>query len=157
MKIPLNGTLFLVLLPLKMLSAAPALAQQPARRSIPILGAPEVPALHPKGSDPKPVDAEGTILAAFDKYEVVGISAAHGNKDLDDFLLHLTRNPAFPNKVNDVVVECGNSLYQPTLDRYIAGGDFLGQGLHGRTPTKSGNHGRRSNYRRGQSGKSFRA
>ncbi|GAC1658824.1 MAG: hypothetical protein NVS9B15_20810 [Acidobacteriaceae bacterium] len=51
------------------------------------------------------------------------MSAAHGNKDLDDFLLHLIRNPAFPSKVNVVVVECGNSLYQPVLDRYIAGSD----------------------------------
>src|ERR1700719_964058 len=29
--------------------------------------------------------------------------------------------PTFPNAVNDIVVECGNSLYQPILDRYIAG------------------------------------
>jgi hypothetical protein len=123
MRMRLNGTLFLVFLSLKMLSAAPVLAQQPARRSIPVLGAPDVPSPHPKGSDPKPADAETTILAAFDKYEVVGISAAHGNKDLDDFILHLIRNPAFPGKVNVVAVECGNSLYQPTLDRYIAGAD----------------------------------
>ena len=123
MNLRLNGTLFFVFLSLKMLSAAAVPAQQPARRSIPILGAPDVPAPHPKGTDPKPADAESTILAAFNKYEVVGISAAHGNKDLDDFLLHLIRNPAFPSKVNDVVVECGNSLYQPTLDRYIAGAD----------------------------------
>jgi hypothetical protein len=60
-------------------------------------------------------------LTAFDKYEVVGMGAAHGNKDLDDLILHLIRNPAFPDKVNDVVVECGNSLFQPILDRYIAG------------------------------------
>jgi hypothetical protein len=123
MRLRLNGTLFLVFLSLRMLSPAEVLAQQPARRSIPVLGAPDVPAPHPKGSDPKPADAESAILAAFDKYEVVGISSAHGNKDLDDFLLHLIRNRAFPSKVNDIVVECGNSLYQPTLDRYIAGGD----------------------------------
>ncbi|MGA3347492.1 MAG: hypothetical protein ABSC33_00640 [Candidatus Sulfotelmatobacter sp.] len=49
------------------------------------------------------------------------MGAAHGNKDLDDFILHLIRNPAFPDKVNVIAVECGNSLYQPILDRYIAG------------------------------------
>jgi hypothetical protein len=77
-----------------------------------------------KGSNPKPEDATKAILAAFDKYEIVGMGAGHGNKDLDDFILHLIRDPAFPDKVNDVVVECGNSLYQPVLDRYIAGGDI---------------------------------
>jgi hypothetical protein len=74
-------------------------------------------------TDPKPEDATKAILAAFDRYEVVGMDAAHGNKDLDDFILHLVRTPAFPSKVNDIAVECGNSLYQPILDRYIAGED----------------------------------
>jgi hypothetical protein len=63
------------------------------------------------------------ILAAFDKYQVVGMGAAHGFKDLDDYILSLIRNPAFPDNVNDIVVECGNCLYQDILDRYIAGED----------------------------------
>jgi hypothetical protein len=77
----------------------------------------------PKGSNPKPEEPTKAILTAFDKYEVVGMGAAHGNKDLDDLILHLIRDPVFPDKVNDVVVECGNSLYQSVLDRYIAGDD----------------------------------
>ena len=44
-------------------------------------------------------------------------------KDVDDFILSLIRDPAFPAKVSDIEVECGNSLYQPVLDRYIAGED----------------------------------
>jgi hypothetical protein len=68
---------------------------------------------------PKP--ALPAILAAFDKYEVVGMPEGHDMKDIDDFILSLVRNPAFPEKVNDIVVECGNSRYQPVLDRYIAG------------------------------------
>ena len=75
------------------------------------------------GREPKPNDATEAILTAFSKYEVVAMAAEHGNKDLDDFILHLVRTPAFPTKVNDIVVECGNSLYQPILDRYIAGED----------------------------------
>jgi hypothetical protein len=63
------------------------------------------------------------ILAAFVRYEVIGIPEGHGMKDIDDFILSLIRDPAFSEKVNDIAVECGNSLYQPTLDRYIAGGD----------------------------------
>jgi hypothetical protein len=77
----------------------------------------------PTGSNPTPEPVIPAILAAFDKYEVVGLPAAHGFKDADDFILTLIRNPAFSEKVNDIAVECGNSLYQPVLDRYIAGED----------------------------------
>ena len=77
----------------------------------------------PTGLEPTPEPAVPAILAAFDKYEVVGMPEAHGLKDVDDFILSLIRNPAFAEKVNDIAVECGNSLYQPVLDRYIAGED----------------------------------
>jgi hypothetical protein len=48
---------------------------------------------------------------------------AHDQKDLDDFILSLIRTPGFADKVNDIEVECGNSLYQAILDGYIAGED----------------------------------
>jgi hypothetical protein len=38
-----------------------------------------------KSGSPEPATA--AILAAFDKYEIVGLPAAHGMKDLDDFIL----------------------------------------------------------------------
>ena len=102
---------------------SPVLAQTPAQDTPPKQRASQAQSPAREGTDVKPEDATTALLAAFDRYEVVGMGAAHGNKDLDDFILHLIRNPAFPDKVNDVVVECGNSLYQPILDRYIAGGD----------------------------------
>ena len=71
----------------------------------------------PAGSEPVPEPAAAAILAAFDKYEIVAMPEAHGMKDIDDFILSLLRNPAFTIKVNDIAVECGNSLYQPILDR----------------------------------------
>ena len=74
----------------------------------------------PAGVEPTPEPAVPAILATFDKYEVVAMPEAHGMKDVDDFILSLIRNPGFPEKVNDIEVECGNSLYQPVLDRYIA-------------------------------------
>jgi hypothetical protein len=77
-----------------------------------------------RDAEPTPEPAVPAILAAFDKYEVVGMSASHGLKDLDDFILSMIRTPAFVDKVNDIAVECGNSLYQPELDRYIAGEDI---------------------------------
>jgi hypothetical protein len=94
-------------------------------------GLPSVPARdtanmqrpNPTGKNPIHQEAKRGIFSAFDHYEVVGINAAHGNQDLDMFILDLFRDPVFPGKINDVEVECGNSLYQPALDRYIAGED----------------------------------
>jgi len=63
------------------------------------------------------------ILAAFDSYELIGMPAAHGLKDLDDLILTLIRDPNFPKKVNDIEIECGNSLFQDLLDRYTSGAD----------------------------------
>jgi hypothetical protein len=72
-------------------------------------------------ADPVPEPAVTAILSAFDKYEVVAMPQGHGMQDLNDFILTLIRNPAFSEKVNDIEVEFGNSLYQPMLDRYISG------------------------------------
>ena len=68
-----------------------------------------------------PEPAIPAILRAFDMYEVVAMPAAHGQKDIDDFILSLIRDPRFPVSVNDIVVECGNVRYQAILDQYIAG------------------------------------
>lgn len=79
--------------------------------------------VQPAASDAVPEPAIPAVLAAFDRYDVVAINAGHGRKDLDDFLLALVRDPRFPDRVNDIAVECGNSRHQPVLDRYIAGLD----------------------------------
>jgi hypothetical protein len=81
------------------------------------------PAAKPNASNAVPEPAIPAILAAFDRYEVVAMPEAHGMKDIDDLILALIRDPRLPEKVNDIAVECGNSLYQPVLDRYIAGMD----------------------------------
>jgi hypothetical protein len=73
----------------------------------------------PEAATPQP--AVSAILSAFDKYEVVAMPQGHGMQDLNDFILSLIRNPRFSEKVNDIEVEFGNSLYQPMLDRYVAG------------------------------------
>jgi hypothetical protein len=74
-------------------------------------------------TDPRPVNASEAILNAFEKYHVVALGEAHGLQEEHDFIQSLIRNPAFADKVNDIVVECGNALYQDILDRYIAGQD----------------------------------
>jgi retinol-binding protein 3 len=74
-------------------------------------------------SDPRAVNAAEAILNAFDKYRVVALGERHGLQEQHDFIQSLIRNPVFAAKVNDIVVECGNALYQDMLDRYIAGED----------------------------------
>ena len=53
-------------------------------------------AQRPTASEATPEPAVSTILAAFDKYEVVAMPEAHGMKDVDDFILSLIRDPNFP-------------------------------------------------------------
>src|SRR5476651_360374 len=117
----LGPTLVAVLLRVYAFSQQPA-SQQRALASMPDLSV-SPPPTATRANTPKPKPAQKAVLDLFHKYEVVGMSAAHGEKDLDDFILALIRNPEFPNKVNDIAVECGNSFYQPILDRYIAGED----------------------------------
>lgn len=74
--------------------------------------------------DPQPEDAIRATIAAFDTFRVVAIGDLHNTRDLNDFVLSLVRHPAFPDAVNDIVVEGNNSLLQSTLDRYIAGEDL---------------------------------
>ena len=75
------------------------------------------------GAEPVAEPAIPAILAVFDRYDVVGMPVGHGLKDLDDLILTLIRNPAFWRTVNDIEIECGNSLYQDLLDRYTSGAD----------------------------------
>ena len=76
------------------------------------------------GVEPHPVDAVQAILSKFDNYSLVGLGMSHRQQDEADFSLTLVRDPRFAAKVKNVVVECGNSLYQPVLDRYINGEDI---------------------------------
>jgi hypothetical protein len=75
-----------------------------------------------QGGNPATGDAEQATLALFGEHEVVGLGIlSYANQDFNAFILGLIRNPAFADRINDIAIECGNSLYQPVLDRYIAG------------------------------------
>jgi hypothetical protein len=47
----------------------------------------------------------------------------HGNKQEYEWLRSLVTTPEFADRVDDIVMEFGNSLYQKSVDRYIAGED----------------------------------
>jgi hypothetical protein len=86
---------------------------------IAIVGAIAAPAQEPGRLPPE--NAVRGLLDAFDKFPVVAIGMSHWQQDEADFSLALIRDPKFPATVNDIVVECGNTLYQAVLDRYVAG------------------------------------
>jgi hypothetical protein len=76
-------------------------------------------ALSRRSSEPE--GAIRGLLAAFHRFPVVAVGMSHSQQAEADFSLALVRDPAFPSVVNDIVVECGNPLYQPALNRYVAG------------------------------------
>ena len=73
--------------------------------------------------DPKPQDATAAVLQAFETHNIVIIGEAHGNKQEYEWLSSLVGTPEFADRVDDIVMEFGNSLYQKSVDRYIAGED----------------------------------
>ncbi len=72
-------------------------------------------------SDPHPTNAFKYVLKAFDHFPVVALGETHGQQQEADFIVDLVQYPGFSEKANDIVVECGNPLYQGTPDRYTAG------------------------------------
>ena len=75
----------------------------------------------PRLDNPKPIKAVDALINAFDRYPLVALGEAHWSQTEHEFVYSLIKHPDFANKVNDIVVEFGNALYQPIMDRYIAG------------------------------------
>jgi uncharacterized iron-regulated protein len=74
-------------------------------------------------STSKPQNATAAILEAFDTHDVVALGEMHGNKQLYEWLRSLVTTSAFADRVDDIVMEFGNSLYQRSVDRYVGGQD----------------------------------
>ncbi len=72
---------------------------------------------------PKPQDATAAMIHAFDTHNIVMFGEYHGNKQEHEWLRKLVSTPEFADRVDDIVMEFGNSLYQKSVDRYIAGED----------------------------------
>ena len=62
-----------------------------------------------------------TVLDAFRTHRLVGLGEAHNLQNHHDALTLLLTDPRLPGVVDDIVVEFGNALYQPVIDRFIAG------------------------------------
>lgn len=74
-------------------------------------------------STPNPPNGTSAILRAFDTHDIVLLGELHGNKQLYEWLGSLVATPAFADRVDDIVMEFGNSLYQRSVDEYVGGKD----------------------------------
>ena len=61
---------------------------------------------------PNPKNATAAVLEAFETHDIVMLGEIHNNKQEYEWLDALVANPAFADRVDDIVVELGNSLYQ---------------------------------------------
>ncbi len=77
--------------------------------------------LCPAQANPSPKNASAVVLQAFETHDIVMLGEIHWNKQEYAWLQSLIANPEFADRVDDVVMEVGNSLYQKSVDRYIAG------------------------------------
>jgi hypothetical protein len=62
-----------------------------------------------------------TLVSAFDQADIVALGEAHQRKLDSDLRIAVVRSPGFAKKVRSIVVECGSTSEQLTLDRYIRG------------------------------------
>jgi hypothetical protein len=62
------------------------------------------------------------VLSAFQRHRLVAIGEIHGQQEHHDALQAILADPRLPDAVDDIVVESGNALYQPVMDRFTAGG-----------------------------------
>jgi hypothetical protein len=69
----------------------------------------------------KPVDATAAVLKAFQTHDIVMLGEIHWNKQEYEWLESLVANPEFAYHVDDIVMEIGNSLFQKSVDEYVAG------------------------------------
>jgi hypothetical protein len=102
-----------------LLQATAALAVAPAGLSA------AAPATPPAEVPLQPLAALRTILDAFDRYPLVALGEHHQLQEFHDVVTALVFHPEFPARVNDIVVEFGNALYQEVADRFVVGGELV--------------------------------
>ncbi len=74
-------------------------------------------------NNPKPEHANAAVVRAFETHDIVMLGEMHGNKQEYDWLRSLVATSEFADRVDDIVMEFGNSLYQKSVDRYVSGQD----------------------------------
>lgn len=61
------------------------------------------------------------VIAALRKHRIVAVGEIHAQQEHYDAMQTLLFDPRLPGLVDDIVVEFGNALYQPRMDRFTNG------------------------------------
>ncbi|TJY37776.1 hypothetical protein [Pontimicrobium aquaticum] len=61
------------------------------------------------------------IVKAYDSTSIVAFGERHDQIELIEYYKNLVNDKSFQEKVDDIVLELGNSFYQEVLDRYVSG------------------------------------
>lgn len=101
-----------------MTSTAADFSHSSATRLVPFASGGSV---RPQAARPDVEDATQAMIQAIRTHEIVMLGEIHGNRQEYEWLCKLVKTPGFADRVDDIVVEFGNSLYQKSVDRYIAG------------------------------------
>jgi hypothetical protein len=75
--------------------------------------------------EPVPVAAHDALVALFEATPVVALGEAHWLDQQHRLIRELLFDERFAETVDAVIVEFGNALHQPLIDRYLAGEDVL--------------------------------
>jgi hypothetical protein len=79
----------------------------------------------PSGHDLQPTDGVEFVLKMFDRYPIVAITDMPGCQELHQFLRTLVQSPDFRSRVSTIIVDFGNPLLQPVIDRYVLNGELV--------------------------------
>src|SRR5215470_12212376 len=76
---------------------------------------------------PNPTFSDGVefVVKSFDQFPIVAIADLPGCVEFHRFLRTLIESPAFGQKVHNIIVDFGNPLLQPVLDRYLIDGELM--------------------------------
>jgi hypothetical protein len=72
---------------------------------------------------PRLENAFSAMIGLFDTHDIVMFGEVHDSEQEYEWLCKLVKTPGFSDRVDDIVVEFGNPLYQKTVDRYVGGED----------------------------------
>jgi hypothetical protein len=74
-------------------------------------------------SAPAGVDGVEFVLSELEQHALVGLADDHRGLGFHEFLCRLVRDSRLPDACDDVVLECGNALFQPLIDRWVVKGE----------------------------------